>query len=177
MVERLLRRPKRVNIRRPLPPPPSEETPPVRHTAKKPKLAVTGMKVDRICAICLGKLEPGMALSFCNCGKFFHLECIAELDTCPLCEFAITLNIGTLDNSVGDTLPDYEESPENDIIEIVYQCPECESYVHENSEKCSCGAIFDAEEEEIYLCPGCEKEMDANAVKCPHCGMIIDWTE
>jgi hypothetical protein len=174
MVERFLRRPNRVNIRRPLPPPPNSGNQATTHTTKKPILAVTGTKTDRICAICLGKLEPGTKITFCMCGKFFHLECISELRDCPLCNYSIVIKHDLPYTNMNKELGVNEETQEGDIIEIAYQCPECESYVAENSEKCSCGAIFDMNEDEIYLCPGCGLEVDPEAEKCENCGMTYE---
>jgi hypothetical protein len=174
MVERFLRRPNRVNIRRPLPPPPTAENQPSTHTTKKPILAVTGTKTDRICAICLGKLEPGTKITFCMCGKFFHLECISELRACPLCNYSIIIKHDLLDSNAKKEVS-FDNGTENkDITEIAYQCPVCDSYVHENSEKCTCGVIFDMEEEDIYLCPGCGHEVEQDAHKCENCGMIYE---
>jgi hypothetical protein len=174
MVERFLRRPNRVNIRRPLPPPPTSGSQTPIHTAKKPILAVTGTKTDRICAICLGKLEPGTIITFCMCGKFFHLECISELRDCPLCNYSVIIKHDLPYSNTKNEMDIGEESQESDITEIVYQCPECESYVSENSENCSCGAVFDMDEEDVYLCPGCSHEVGPDAQKCDKCGMIYD---
>jgi len=173
MVERILRRPNRMNIRRPLPPPPNPESQHT-HTSKKPVLAVTGTKTDRICAICLGKLEPGIAITFCKCGKFFHLDCISELGECPLCNWMVTIKPELPRAIVENDVITSNGLQENDMMEIVYQCPACESYVPKNSEKCSCGAIFDIENEDIYLCPGCGHEVDPDARKCGNCGMIYE---
>lgn len=153
MVERIQRRPNRVNIRRPLPPPPNQESQQFTHTSKKPVLAVTGTKTDRICTICLGKLEPGIAITFCKCGKYFHLDCISELGECPLCNYTITLKRDSPDLNGENEMVTSNGLQENDIMEIVYQCPACESYVPEKSEKCSCGAIFDIKEEEVFFMP------------------------
>jgi predicted RNA-binding Zn-ribbon protein involved in translation (DUF1610 family) len=174
MVERFLRRPNRVNIRRPLPPPPTAENQPSTHTTKKPILAVTGTKTDRICAICLGKLEPGTKITFCTCGKFFHVECISELRDCPLCNYSIIIKHDLPYPDTNNEGAAIEDSQGSDITEIVYQCPMCEAYVSENSEKCSCGAIFDVETEEIYLCPGCGHEVEPNAQKCENCDMTYE---
>ena len=139
-----------VNVRRPLPPPPNPDGQSSIHSSKKPTLAVTGTKTDRLCAICLGKLEPGTAITFCLCGKIFHIKCISELRECPLCNFSIVIQHDLpFSNTKEDDERVNDERQENDIIEIVYQCPVCELYVPENSEKCTCGAIFDLEEEEF----------------------------
>ncbi|MBU4031535.1 MAG: hypothetical protein KKH41_06675 [Candidatus Thermoplasmatota archaeon] len=162
-------------IRRPVPEPVrAAENHPVPHTSKKPILAVTGTKPDRICGICLGKLEPGTALTFCNCGKFFHMSCISELGECPLCGFAIRKN---KENIIQGPIPGdsvHENQADGDVIETVYQCPVCDSYVSESSEQCACGAIFDMEDEEIYLCPQCDCEVNPDSEKCDNCGMIYD---
>jgi predicted RNA-binding Zn-ribbon protein involved in translation (DUF1610 family) len=174
MVERILRRPNQVNIRRPLPPPPNSDLRPSTHSSKKPILAMTGTKIDRLCAICLGKLEPGTAITFCICGKFFHIKCISELRECPLCNYSITIQHDLpYSNTQNEDIVNIKHQ-ENDIIEIVYQCPVCDSYVFENSEKCTCGAIFDRAMEEIFLCPGCGHEVDQNAQKCENCGMTYE---
>ena len=154
-------------------PSPAPENYPVPHTPKKPILAVTGTKPDRICAICLGKLEPGTALTFCNCGKYFHMGCISELGECPLCGFVFMNDAAGLEKGGVDIEPEEEYRPDNDIIETVYQCPMCNSYVSEDSKQCECGAIFDTEEE-VYLCPQCGHEVKPDSERCDKCGMVYD---
>ena len=171
MAERLFRKLGRERVARPMPQPVIENQP-VPHTSKKPILAVTGTKPDRICAICLGKLEPGIALTFCNCGKYFHMACISELCECPLCGFIFNIQKAQMDYNSNEAITFDSDSPSEVIPEIVYQCPVCKSYVPENSERCSCGAVFDMDEEEIYLCPQCGNEVGPDSERCDKCGMI-----
>ena len=170
MGERIFRRLGRERVRRQLPIP-VQENQPIPHTSKKPILAITGTKPDKICTICLGKLEPGASLTFCNCGKYFHMNCISELCECPLCGFKFDMkrDAGIVSNKEPFADTAYLEE---DITEIVYQCPVCHSYVPENSERCSCGALFDMDEEEIYLCPQCGNEVGPDSERCGKCGMI-----
>ena len=138
MVERMLRKLMRGKVQRPAPAVDSvSNNHPIPHTSKKPMLAVTGTKPDKICAICLGRLEPGNALTFCNCGKYFHMTCVSELGECPICGFALRQK-----PHIMEKIPDTDDlmnvdAPDEDIIEIVYQCPICDSYVPEDSERCS----------------------------------------
>lgn len=177
MVERVLRKPRRINLRRHLPPPPKER--PVPHIPKKPVLASTGTKVDRLCAICLGKLEPGVAITFCKCGKFFHLDCISEIKICPLCQHETEFSHVVIDESQAsnDSSPETAAVPEEDLYEEIYeevfQCPLCEAYVDESAAECQCGAQFDTEEE-IYTCPDCEAEIEPDATECPNCGLSFE---
>jgi len=177
MVERVLRRPKRILLRRHLPPPPRDK--PVPHIPKKPMLASTGTKVDRLCAICLGKLGPGDAITFCKCGKFFHLDCISEVKICPLCQYETEFSHVVVDDSpVPDnqmpqsTAVNPDEAEYEEIYEEVFQCPLCEAYVDDSAAECRCGAQFDTEEE-IYTCPDCEAEVEPDATECPNCGMTF----
>ena len=176
MVERAIRKRRRRSLRRPLPPPPREK--PVPHIPKKPVLASTGTKVDRLCAICLGKLEPGVAITFCKCGKFFHLDCISEIRICPLCQHETEFShIGVDESQIpenGQTQAstEYTEPHEEEYYEEVFQCPLCEAYVEESAAECKCGAQFDTEEE-IYTCPDCEAEIEPDATECPNCGLLF----
>jgi hypothetical protein len=172
MVERVLGRLNINRVRNPVNTP-LPENHPVPHTTKKPVLAVTGTKPDRICTICLGRLEPGTALTFCDCGKFFHLACIYEIDVCPLCGFELV----TIEEEEPSTPIENPEKGEvkdeeygTDMVEIMYQCPLCESYVDEDTEQCKCGAIFDNREEEVYLCPQCGNEVEPDSNSCLQCG-------
>ena len=177
MVERVVRRPRRVSLRRPLPPPPKEK--PVPHIPKKPVLASTGTKVDRLCAICLGKLEPGVAITFCKCGKFFHLDCISEIKICPLCQHETEFSHVVVDDSqISDknqisAEKESEDAQYEEIYEEMFQCPLCEAYVDESAAECKCGAQFDTEEE-IYTCPDCETEIEPDATECPKCGLSFE---
>ncbi len=174
MVERVIRKPRRMSLRRPLPPPPKEK--PVPHIPKKPVLASTGTKVDRLCAICLGKLEPGVAITFCKCGKFFHLDCISEIKICPLCQHEIEFSHVVVDEAnIHDNVPMTEDNdhPNEEFYEEVFQCPLCEAYVEESAAECQCGAQFDTEEE-IYTCPDCEAEIEPDATECPNCGLSFE---
>ena len=182
MGEKGVRRPRRISLRRPLPPPPKEK--PVPHIPKKPVLASTGTKVDRLCAICLGKLEPGVAITFCKCGKFFHLDCISELKICPLCQHETEFSHIVVDESQSQTSTTASsdgqpastediEPHEEEFYEEVFQCPLCEAYVEESAAECQCGAQFDTEEE-IYTCPDCEAEVEQDSIKCPKCGMSFE---
>ena len=178
MAEREIRRPRRVKLRRPLPPPPPKEKP-VAHIPKKPILASTGTRIDRLCAICLGKLEPGVAITFCKCGKFFHLDCISEVKVCPLCQHETESSHIVVDES---QIPEESEKiaelaepqkMEEEIVEEVFQCPLCESYVDDDAAECQCGAQFDTEEE-IYTCPECGTEVEPDAEKCSNCNLIFE---
>ena len=142
---------------------------PVPHTPKKPTLAVTGTKPDRLCAICLGRLEPGAVLTFCNCGKYFHMACIYELGECPVCNFAFNSKreIGVSPEADEKSIETY--NPDSEVVEVVFQCPVCESYVSEDAERCQCGAVFDVDKE-IYLCPQCEHEVKKDSERCENCG-------
>ncbi len=175
MVERTTRKPRRMSLRRPLPPPPKEK--PVPHIPKKPVLASTGTKVDRLCAICLGKLEPGVAITFCKCGKFFHLDCISEIKICPLCQHETEFSHIVVDESQipekSQSQVSTEEPHEEEFYEEVFQCPLCEAYVEESAAECQCGAQFDTEEE-IYTCPDCEAEVKPDAIECPKCGLSFE---
>ncbi len=168
MVERVLRRP-RSRLRRPLSMPSREVPPkePVPHIPKKPILASTGTKVDRLCAICLGKLNPGVAITFCTCGKFFHLDCISEVRVCPICQEEMEFSHIVVEETEAyheEEIIDYEE----DIVEEVFQCPLCQEYVDEDAAECKCGAQFDTEVE-IYTCPECDAEVEPDASECPDC--------
>ena len=163
-----------MNIRKPLPPPPNSDNPSISHTWKKPVLALTGTKPDRICAICLGKMDVGTIMTFCNCGKLFHLDCISELGECPLCNFKVVIRKEPPVQINQLEFNDTEEILEQDIMEIIYQCPACDSYVSADSDKCACGAIFDIVSEDIYLCPGCGNEVERNSIKCLKCDMLFD---
>jgi len=165
MVERAIRRPRRVRLRRPVPPPPADK--PVLHVPKKPKLASTGTKVDRLCAICLGKLIPGVAITFCKCGKFFHLDCISELRTCPLCQHEMEFSHMVVDEV---DVFEHEDDVEEEIYEEFLQCPICEAVVPEDATECKCGVQFDTDIE-IYTCPECDAEIDPDDIMCPNCGL------
>ena len=170
MVERVVKRPRRLSLRRPLPPPPKEK--PVPHIPKKPVLASTGTKIDRLCAICLGKLEPGFAITFCKCGKFFHLDCISEVKICPICQHETEFSHVVVDDKQQENYSESNEEYE-EIYEEMFQCPLCEAYVDESAAECKCGAQFDTEEE-IYTCPDCEEEIKPDAVECPKCGLSFE---
>ena len=163
-----------MSFRKPLKPQPREAAPrePVPHIPKKPILASTGTKVDRLCAICLGKLSPGVAITFCKCGKFFHLDCISEVKVCPICQEEMEFSHVVVDDVVEeetDELTGYEE----DFVEMVFQCPLCQEYVEEDAAECKCGAQFDTEVE-IYTCPECEEEVESDAVECHRCGVAYE---
>lgn len=161
-------------MRRPVPPPPPAgriTDKPIAHIPKKPKLASTGTRVDRLCAICLGKLEPGVAITFCQCGKFFHLDCISEVKTCPLCQHEMEFSHMVVEESPGQNY--IAQDIEEDIYEEVLQCPLCGAYVNEDATECQCGAQFDTEME-IYTCPECSAEVDPDASRCPGCGLIFE---
>lgn len=147
---------------------------PVPHTRKMPKLAATGTRLDRLCAVCLGRLEPGSVITFCDCGKFFHVDCITRVGPCPLCGY--TIGWGILSELASQEGPaDKElEGYEADLTEIVYQCPICDAYVQADAETCACGAVFDSHDAETFLCPSCGAEVDEHAQECHDCGMTYD---
>jgi len=160
----------RISHRRPLPPPPKPETQPVPHTPKKSVIAITGTRPDRLCAVCLGRLEPGATMTICECGKLFHMACIADIGQCPICGHSFGFPANSQNAAASPAEAQESEVPEDDVQEIVYQCPVCFSYVPGDATSCSCGAVFDTEEE-VYLCPGCSQEVEKDAAQCPHCGM------
>lgn len=142
---------------------------PVPHAPKRSTIAITGTRPDRLCAICLGRLEAGAVMTFCECGRFFHLSCISEMGQCPICnhEFAFCRQSGEKENEPGTI----DENLRNgDTVETVFQCPVCYSYVREDAQVCQCGAVFDSEEE-VYLCPGCGCEVSKDAASCHQCNM------
>jgi hypothetical protein len=174
VAERIIRGPKRVTMRMPKgrPPPPKR---PVPHAPKKPKLAATGTKLDRLCAICLGKLEPGVSMTFCECGKFFHIDCITRVHECPLCNRTMELRDVVIGESVGKGLQ-VSTDEEGDVTEFVYQCPVCERYVAADAGTCECGAVFEGEGDEdvTFHCPSCGAEVGGDAVRCESCGLSFD---
>ena len=68
---------------------------------------------------------------------------------------------------------DSVEIPEINETEQLYQCPSCNAYVEETSERCECGVIFE-KEDEVYLCPGCAHQVAQDARDCPNCGMLFE---
>lgn len=168
--ERIIKRPRNVMLRIPKN---QHQGKPVPHTSKKPTLVSTGVKIDRLCGICLGRLQPGISLTFCGCGKFFHMACISEVKECPVCHYRV-------DGIGGQTVKTMLESPApsesdygDDLTEVMYQCPVCDSYVPENATACKCGAVFDRQEGqvEVFVCPGCGAEVRQDSDKCMKCGM------
>jgi len=51
---------------------------------KKPK-AAPPKKKGVLCSVCSESLKVDMPGYRCECGKFYHLECIADLRNCPIC--------------------------------------------------------------------------------------------
>jgi len=128
--------------------------------------------LDRLCGICLGKLKPGVAITFCKCGKFFHLDCISEVKVCPVCQEEIEFSHIVVDEEEFNGVK-AEEGYEEEIVEEVFQCPLCNEYVGEDAAECKCGALFDVEEV-VYTCPECEAEIAPDAQYCPQCGLVFD---
>jgi predicted RNA-binding Zn-ribbon protein involved in translation (DUF1610 family) len=168
--ERIIKRPRNVMLRTPKN---RHYGKPVPHTSKKPTLVSTGVKIDRLCGICLGRLQPGVSLTFCECGKFFHMACISEVKECPVCHYQIEGVSSRVDAAVQNTLASSETDYGDDLTEVMYQCPVCDSYVPENATACKCGAVFDREEGqvEVFVCPGCGAEVRQDSDKCEKCGM------
>jgi len=170
MVGKNTRRPSRINFRKPLPPPPRADNQPIPHAPKRSAIAITGTGPDRLCAICLGRLEAGTVMTICECGKFFHLSCIRDIGQCPLCNHAFDFSpSGSMEGHQGTSVKEITQGEDN-TLEVVFQCPVCFSYVREDAAVCHCGAVFDSEEE-IYLCPGCGCEVSKDAETCHNCGM------
>ncbi|MDD4307250.1 MAG: hypothetical protein PHU53_00395 [Thermoplasmata archaeon] len=166
MTERMLRKSERVTLRRPLPPPRAETVQPL---PQRPILAATGMPQARMCSVCLGKMAPGTVMTYCECGKFFHIGCISKLGECPLCKSEIRIVNET--SKEPDVLDDIREEEEAGQEEDGYQCPECLRSVDEFAGACECGAVFDTDKEDIYVCPGCGNEVKPDFESCPFCLM------
>ncbi len=162
-------------LRRPQPRRPARKRP-VPHTAKKPKMVSTGTRVDRLCGICLGRLLPGVAITFCECGKFFHLDCMGEVRKCPFCNYPVIVKERSDFQPAETPLSEDPEGYGSDMTEEVYQCPICEVYVKPEAETCQCGAVFDREIEErdVFLCPSCGTEVERDALRCDNCGLDFE---
>jgi len=170
VAERIIKRPRNVILRMSKN---QEQRKPVPHTSKKPTLVSTGVKIDRLCCICLGRLQSGVALTFCECGKFFHLACITEIKECPVCHYRFEETVGQAVQRQQENLAASESEYGDDVTEVMYQCPMCDSYLPENASACKCGAVFDREEGqvEVFVCPGCGAEVSRDSKKCGNCSM------
>ncbi|KYK30534.1 MAG: hypothetical protein AYK23_04495 [Candidatus Proteinoplasmatales archaeon SG8-5] len=50
--------------------------------------SVTGTEVasiERNCGICMDLIGPGQSVIKCRCGTIFHLNCLENIDRCPIC--------------------------------------------------------------------------------------------
>lgn len=169
MAERLLRRSEKVTMRRPLPPPPGAEA--VQPLPQRPILAATGMPQTRMCSVCLGKMPPGTVMTYCTCGKFFHIGCISKLRECPLCKSEIRIRNDTAPEPEGlGELETFEDSGQE---EGGFQCPECFRPVDELATACECGVVFDTDERDIYICPACGNEVEPDFDSCPYCLVLF----
>lgn len=50
--------------------------------------SVTGTEttsIERNCGICMDLIEPGQSVIKCRCGTLYHLNCLGNIDRCPIC--------------------------------------------------------------------------------------------
>lgn len=114
------------------------------------------------CIVCNRKFIPGADAYQCDCGKFIHLHCLAEMSLCPHCGREIDKDYGVV--RVEDTGEDRGRDRRSSRTEIkrllkAKFCPECNKIIKagDSGMECdNCGAIMHIKcSEKAKTCPKC----------------------
>jgi hypothetical protein len=113
------------------------------------------------CLVCNRKFIPGSDGYQCDCGKFIHVHCLAELSLCPHCGRDIDKDTGVVRlegsgrdrGSAGKTT----RTKINRLIKAKF-CPVCNKIIKagDSGMECDCGAVFHGKcSEKTRICPKC----------------------
>ena len=114
------------------------------------------------CLVCNRKFIPGADAYQCECGKFMHVHCLAEMELCPNCGRDVDKDTGVvrIEDSGGSDSPGAGRSKINRLIKAKL-CPVCNKIVKAG--------------ETAMECDRCQTIMHVKCSdksrKCPKCGI------
>ena len=116
------------------------------------------------CLVCNRKFIPGSDGYQCECGKFIHVHCLADLSLCPHCGRDIEEDTGIirLEGSGSDRSSTSRASRTkiNRLIKAKF-CPVCNKIIKagDSGMECdNCGAIFHEKcSDKTRICPKCKE--------------------
>jgi hypothetical protein len=113
------------------------------------------------CLVCNRKFIPGADAYQCECGKFMHVHCLAEMELCPNCGRDVDKDTGVvrIEDSGGSDTPGAGRSKINRLIKAKL-CPVCNKIIKAG--------------ESAMECDRCQTIMHIKCSdktrKCPKCG-------
>jgi hypothetical protein len=113
------------------------------------------------CLVCNRKFIPGADAYQCECGKFIHVHCLADMSLCPHCGRDIEEDYGII-RVEGTSAGGADRTGRKKIDRLMKAkfCPVCNKIIKagDSGMQCDCGAVFHA-------------KCSDRAKKCPKCGL------